>query len=109
MVLYALVLFFTLMLFINYIIADADFFHPCVLFCGMNLLSAIVCLFLKDIYIIELHGNTFFVLSTGVIIFTAVNFLCRVMEQRRRSGAVKQGRGAYKIENIHVKRYWIEL
>lgn len=109
MVLYALVLFFTLMLFINYIIADADFFHPCVLFCGMNLLSAIVCLFVKDIYKIELHGNTFFVLSTGVIIFTAVNFLCRVLEQRRRSGAVKQGRGAYKFEYIHVKRYWIVL
>lgn len=91
-------------IFVNYLISDRDLFNPAVLFAGINFLSAFMCVILQKQYDIELHFNTFIVLFTGLLIFTVVNTLGKLVHKKKRSRG-----NAIQLQYIELSSKWIVL
>lgn len=95
-------------LLINYSISKYDFINPAVIFCLMNMLSAIMAVLMKYIYGIEFHWNTVGVLITGLFVFTMANFFSwGVSKKGIVIGKIKKKE--FKEKNAYVNILWIIL
>ena len=94
----------------NYAIAKKDFFNPSVLFCAVNVASLVICFSLREMYSIELHGNTVLVLVSGVTIFTIFNTFCNT-RLKRSYGERRfiKSSAAIEIREIRIGLFWVIL
>lgn len=73
-----LILITIVFLLLGYLITHADIFAPFCVFCEMFLIAELLCLFFANMYKIELHLNTLFIIALGMISFGIVSVFLNV-------------------------------
>ena len=106
MVILILVFISIFFLVVNYAFSDRDVLQPSVVFCFINLVSAIIAFIMYLVYGIEFHWNTVVVLSVGMGIFSLINAISWFLQKKRLYFGIKK---EYRIEpsRLKISSFWI--